>query len=105
MRYVHHPLIKPAHDVVQAFDAMPWLPRAREFVCFAWKNNHGGWTLHILQRAEQLFAARVLRRTVVGFAEHKQDWSVDVLHKRNCRAVVIVLRVFERRGLEPIRLE
>src|SRR5215813_4885316 len=42
---------------------------------------------------------------VVGFPQHKKDWSVDVLHKRNCRPVAIVLRVFKRWCFEPIRLE
>jgi hypothetical protein len=32
MRRTHHPLIKPAHNVFKTFDAMPWLPGAREFV-------------------------------------------------------------------------
>jgi hypothetical protein len=56
MRYAHHPFIKPAYDVFKAFDAMPGLAGAGEFVRFSWEDNHRGWAFHILERAEQLFA-------------------------------------------------
>ena len=57
MRYPHHPLVEPTHDVFKAFDAMPGFARARKFVRLAWKDNHDSWAFHILERAEQLFAA------------------------------------------------
>src|ERR1700758_430766 len=61
MRDAHHPPVEPTHDVFQTFDAVPGLAGAREFVCLAWKDGHGGWPFHVLERTEQLFPARVLR--------------------------------------------
>ena len=87
MRHAHHPFIEPTHDVVETFDTMPGLSRAREFVRLPGKNNHGGGTIQILEGTEQLFAARILRRAEVGFAQHKQHWRMDVLDKRDRRPV------------------
>src|SRR4029077_12112511 len=101
----HHPFIEPAHNMIEAFYAMPGLTRAREFVRLPWKDNHGGWAFHVLERAEQLFATRVLRSAEVGLSQHEQDGSVDVLYKGNGRAVVVVLRIFERGRFKPTRLE
>src|SRR5215472_1992889 len=67
----------------------------------AGKDDHGGWPFQKLQRAEQLLTARILRSAVVGFAQHKQDRGVDILHKCNGGAAGIVLRILEGRCFEP----
>src|ERR1700734_1064892 len=105
VRYAHHPLIEPTHDVLKTFDTMPGLARPRELVRLPGKNNHGGGTFQILKRTEQLLAARILRRAEVRFAQHKKHWRMEVLDKRNRRSVPIVLWVFKRRCFEPTRLE
>jgi hypothetical protein len=57
MRKAHDPFVEPGHNVVEAFDAMPWLSRTRELVGLARKDNHGGWPFQKLERAEELFTA------------------------------------------------
>src|SRR5215472_13326462 len=57
MGYAQHPFVEPTDDVFKTFDAMPGLPRAREFMRLAWKDNHGRWTFQVLEGAEQLLAA------------------------------------------------
>src|SRR5215472_5633643 len=83
VRCAHHAFVKPTQDVFEAFDAMPGFSRARELVRFARKDDHGGWTLQVFEGTEQLLAAGVLRCTVVGFAEHKEHRSADILHESN----------------------
>src|ERR1700686_1366109 len=72
---------------------------------FARKNYHGGRALQKLERAEQLFSARILRSTVIGLPQNEHYGCVDFLDERNRRAVGVVLRVLKRRRLEPVRLE
>ena len=69
------------------------------------ENHHGGWPFQKLERAEQLFTARILRSAVVGFAQHKQDRGVNMLHKCNGGAAGIVLRILEGRCFEPMWLK
>jgi hypothetical protein len=57
MLNAHDPFVEPRHNVVETFDAMPWLSRTRELVGLARKDNHRGWASQKLERAEQLFAA------------------------------------------------
>ena len=80
MRNSHEPFIEPAHDVLKTLYAMPWLAGTGELMSLAWKDNHGGWPFQKLERAEQLFTARILGSAVVGFAQHKQDGAVNILH-------------------------
>ena len=56
-RHTHQPFIKPANDVLQTFDTMPWLTRARQFVRLVREADHDGRNLPVLERAKHLFAA------------------------------------------------
>src|SRR5207253_504538 len=40
MRYAHHPLIEPGHDVLQSLHAMPGLSRSMQAVALARENDH-----------------------------------------------------------------
>src|ERR1700680_2813881 len=69
------------------------------------KNDHGGWALQKLERAEQLLSTRILRSTVVGLPQNEHYGRVDFLDECDGGAVGIVLRVLKRGRLEPVRLE
>src|SRR5271155_1749126 len=105
MWHSHQPFVEPSHDIVEPFDAMPGLARARKLVRLAGEYDHSSWALQKLECAEQLLSTRVLRSAVIGLAQNEHHGGVDFLDECNCRAVGIVLRVLKGRCLEPTRLE
>ena len=81
MGNAHQPLVEPTHNVIEPLDAVPRLAGPRELVRLTRKDNHRGGPFEKLQRTEQLFAARVRRRAVIGFAENEHHRRVNVLHE------------------------
>src|SRR5271157_1134173 len=105
VRDAHQPLLEPAHDVIEALDAVPGLSRAREFVGLAREHDDRRRALQIFQGAKQLFAAGIWGGAGVGFAQHEEYRRVDVFHEGDGGAVGVVLGIFKRRRFEPTRLE
>src|SRR5579862_5230178 len=101
----HRPFVKPSDDMIEALDTVPGLSGAGQFVRLAREDDHGGGALHIFERAEELFAAGILRGTEIRLPKDKEHRRVDVLHEGDGGTVGVVLRVFERWGLEPLRLK
>src|SRR5438132_9699282 len=98
-------MVKPADDMLQPLDAMPWLPRARKLVCFIGETHHYCGNLAEFQRAKHLLTASTGRCPIVGFAENKHHRGLDVVYVTDRRSGPIIVRFFEWRRLKPVRLE
>src|SRR5438874_10009763 len=64
----HQPVIKPANDMLQPFDAMPRLAGAGKFVRLVREPHHHGRNLPELQSAKHLLATCAGRCAVSYFA-------------------------------------
>src|ERR1017187_7056307 len=67
--------------------------------------DHYRWLVHELERAKHLLAAAAWRCPPIDISQYEHHRSVDILDVRDGRALDVVLRVVERRRLEPVRLE
>src|SRR5438105_7912882 len=99
----HQVLIKPADDVLEAFDAVPGHARARQLVVLAGEPDHHGGTLQVFQRAEEIFATGSRRRAVVLVAEDEHQRRLDLIGVSYRRALRELRRILERRLVEPRR--
>src|SRR5215213_3377153 len=101
----HDPLIKPSDDVLQPLDAVPWLPGARQFVRLIREAHHHRRYLPVLQCPEHRLTTRPGRRSPIYLTEDQHQWGLDLVDVSDRRAPAIIFRIFERRRLEPRRLE
>src|SRR5438132_13275750 len=91
--------------MLEAFYPMPRLPGARQLMRLVRKLHHHRRNLAELQRAKHLFAAGAGGRARVGLAEDEHQWRLHIINMSDRRASLKILRVLERRRLEPARLE
>src|SRR4029079_12434426 len=103
--HTHQPFIKPAHDMLQAFDSMPRLARARKFVRLVWKAHHHRRNLSIFQCSEHRFAARTSRSAIVCLAKNQHQWRLHFGDVSYWRSSFEVFGIFKRCSLEPGWLE
>src|SRR5690348_11272869 len=79
-RFILKILIKPVHDMLQTFDAMPGCARPRKFVRLIRKANHHCRNLSKFQRSEHYLAAVRRRSPIVRLAFDEHHRCGDILH-------------------------
>src|SRR6267142_14523 len=104
LHHSHQPLVKPANDVLQAFDAMPGLSRTRQLVRLVGKPHHYRRYLSILERAKHLFTTGAGGCARISLTQNQHQWRshfVDVGYRRTRFEV----SVFKRSPFEPAWLK
>src|SRR3954454_5367832 len=104
-RNAHQPFIEPAHDVLQAFDAMPGLTGSREFMRFVWEAHHHRRNLAELQRAKHFLAAVTGWSATIRLAENEHHRRLHFFNISDWRTRFEIFFLLERWTFEPERLE